>query len=43
MKYRALTCMQSQIGPLIELLGADMYRDLLAEESFRDGRLRPWA
>jgi LmbE family N-acetylglucosaminyl deacetylase len=42
MKYRAMLCQESQIGPLMSLLGPDKYRDILAEEAFRDGRLRPW-
>jgi LmbE family N-acetylglucosaminyl deacetylase len=42
-KYRAMLCQESQIGPLITALGHDKYLELLAEESFRDGRLRPWA
>jgi LmbE family N-acetylglucosaminyl deacetylase len=37
MKYRAMRCQESQIGPLIEVGGADFYRRLLAEEAFRDG------
>ena len=37
MKYRAMLCQESQIGPLIELGGTDFYRRLLAEEAFRDG------
>lgn len=42
-KYRAMMCQESQIGPLLDLMGPDAFRELLAEESFRDGRLRPWA
>ena len=42
MKYRAMRCQESQIGPIIGLVGDDMYRRMLSEESFRDGRLRPW-
>jgi LmbE family N-acetylglucosaminyl deacetylase len=34
MKYRAMQCQASQIGPLMELMGTDMYRRMLAEESF---------
>ncbi|MDT4937122.1 MAG: mycothiol S-conjugate amidase [Pseudonocardiales bacterium] len=43
MKYRAMLCQQSQIGPLISIVGPERYRDMLAEEAFRDGRVRPWA
>ena len=37
MKYRAMLCQESQVAPLIALGGADFYRQLLAEEAFRDG------
>lgn len=37
MKYRAMLCQESQIGPLLSLGGSDMFRALLAEEAFRDG------
>lgn len=37
MKYRAMLCQESQIGPLLAVGGADFYRRLLAEEAFRDG------
>lgn len=42
MKERAMRCQESQIGPLLSLVGPEMYREMLAEESFRDGRLHPW-
>jgi LmbE family N-acetylglucosaminyl deacetylase len=42
MKYRAMLCQESQIGPLLSLMGPDGYRAMLADETFRDGRLRPW-
>ena len=41
MKYRAMMCQASQVGPLLELAGADTFRALLAEESFRDGWAEP--
>lgn len=34
-KYRAMMCQQSQVGPLLELAGPQRYRELLAEEAFR--------
>jgi len=42
MKYRAMMCQESQIGPLLSLMGEQRYREMLSEETFRDGRLRPW-
>lgn len=42
MKFRAMLCQESQIGPLVDLVGIDMYRKMLSEEAFRDGRMRPW-
>ncbi len=36
-KYRAMLHQQSQIGPLVELLGAENYRRMLAEEAFAPG------
>jgi LmbE family N-acetylglucosaminyl deacetylase len=41
MKYRAMLCQASQIGPLLELAGLDTFRSLLAEEAFRDGWTDP--
>ena len=41
MKYRAMLCQESQVGPLLELAGPDRFRALLAEESFRDARREP--
>jgi LmbE family N-acetylglucosaminyl deacetylase len=38
MKYRAMLCQESQIGPLIALAGTDTYRAMLAEEAFTDER-----
>jgi LmbE family N-acetylglucosaminyl deacetylase len=35
LKYRAMMCQESQVAPLLELMGSDGYRALLAEESFR--------
>jgi LmbE family N-acetylglucosaminyl deacetylase len=35
LKYDAMMCQESQIGPLVAALGADNYRRMLAEESFR--------
>lgn len=34
-KYRAMLCQRSQIGPLLDLVGEDVFRALLAEEAFR--------
>jgi LmbE family N-acetylglucosaminyl deacetylase len=34
LKYRAMLCQASQVGPMIGWLGADMYRRMLAEEGF---------
>jgi len=42
MKLRAMLCQESQIGPLFSLMGEQSYRLMLSEETFRDGRLRPW-
>lgn len=36
MKYRAMLCQESQVGPILELAGPERFRYLLAEESFRD-------
>ena len=36
MKYRAMMCQESQVGPLIEIAGPERFRRLLADESFRD-------
>jgi LmbE family N-acetylglucosaminyl deacetylase len=41
MKYRAMMCQASQVGPLLELAGPDTFRALLAEEAFRDGWAEP--
>jgi LmbE family N-acetylglucosaminyl deacetylase len=38
-KYRAMLCQQSQVGPLLSLAGPDRYRQMLAEESFREAAL----
>lgn len=37
-KVAALQAQASQVGPLIDLLGADHYRDFVAEEFFRERR-----
>jgi LmbE family N-acetylglucosaminyl deacetylase len=37
LKYRAMLCQQSQIGPLINAGGPELFRRLLADEAFRDG------
>lgn len=37
-KYRAMLCQESQVGPLISLAGPDVYRAMLAEEAFTDER-----
>jgi LmbE family N-acetylglucosaminyl deacetylase len=34
MKYRAMLCQQSQIGPLMSLMGPEVFRSMLAEEAF---------
>lgn len=34
LKFRAMRCQESQIGPLVSLAGPDRYRELLAEEAF---------
>jgi LmbE family N-acetylglucosaminyl deacetylase len=39
MKYRAMTCQASQIGPILAIAGPERYRALLAEEAFRDASL----
>lgn len=36
-KYRAMLHQESQIGPLVELLGAEGYRRMLADETFAPG------
>jgi LmbE family N-acetylglucosaminyl deacetylase len=41
MKYRAMLCQESQIGPLLRAGGPDFYRELLADEAFRDGWAEP--
>jgi len=38
LKYRAMLCQESQVGPLISLAGPDVYRAMLAEEAFTDER-----
>jgi LmbE family N-acetylglucosaminyl deacetylase len=38
LKYRAMQCQESQIGPLISLAGIDTYLAMLAEEAFTDER-----
>jgi LmbE family N-acetylglucosaminyl deacetylase len=38
LKFRALQCQESQIGPLLSLAGPDVYRAMLAEEAFTDER-----
>jgi LmbE family N-acetylglucosaminyl deacetylase len=38
LKYRAMECQESQVGPLISLAGPDLYRAMLAEEAFTDER-----
>jgi LmbE family N-acetylglucosaminyl deacetylase len=37
MKYRAMMCQESQIGPLLDRAGPATFRRLLALEAFRDG------
>ncbi|MEP6598755.1 MAG: PIG-L family deacetylase [Actinomycetota bacterium] len=38
LKYRAMLCQESQIGPLMSLAGPERYRAMLAEEAFTDER-----
>jgi LmbE family N-acetylglucosaminyl deacetylase len=38
LKSRAMSCQESQIGPLVSLAGMDRYREMLAEEAFTDAR-----
>jgi LmbE family N-acetylglucosaminyl deacetylase len=38
LKYRAMLCQESQIGPLLSLAGPDAYRGMLADEAFTDER-----
>jgi LmbE family N-acetylglucosaminyl deacetylase len=38
LKYQAMLCQESQIGPLLSLAGADHYRALLSVEAFTDER-----
>ena len=38
LKYQAMLCQQSQIGPLFALCGPEAFRELLAEEAFTDER-----
>ena len=33
-KYRAMLCQESQVGPMLAMLGEDGYRQMLAEEGF---------
>ncbi len=34
-KHRAMLCQESQVGPLLAMVGADNFRRMLAEEAFR--------
>jgi LmbE family N-acetylglucosaminyl deacetylase len=38
LKYAAIQCQESQIGPLMSIGGPDLFRQLLSEEAFRDSR-----
>jgi LmbE family N-acetylglucosaminyl deacetylase len=38
LKYRAMLCQESQVGPLLSLGSPDVYRTMLAEEAFTDER-----
>jgi LmbE family N-acetylglucosaminyl deacetylase len=40
-KYRAMMHQESQITPLLEVGGPDLFRELLAQEAFRDARDEP--
>jgi hypothetical protein len=37
LKMRAMLCQPSQLGPMLDMTGPELFRALLAEESFRDG------
>jgi LmbE family N-acetylglucosaminyl deacetylase len=41
MKYRAMLCQESQVGPLLSMAGEEGFRHVLAEESFRDAAREP--
>jgi LmbE family N-acetylglucosaminyl deacetylase len=41
MKYRAMLRQESQIGPLLNAGGPELYRKMLADEAFRDGWKEP--
>jgi LmbE family N-acetylglucosaminyl deacetylase len=41
MKYDAMLCQESQIGPFLSGMGPDNYRRMLAEESFRPAANEP--
>jgi hypothetical protein len=36
-----MRCQQSQVGPMLALLGEDNFRRMLAEESFRPAAAEP--
>ena len=36
LKYRAMLCQRSQVGPMLSMLGEHNYRAMLAEEGFVD-------
>jgi LmbE family N-acetylglucosaminyl deacetylase len=38
LKYRAMLCQESQVGPMLALAGPERYRAMLAEEAFTDER-----
>jgi LmbE family N-acetylglucosaminyl deacetylase len=41
LKARAMLRQESQLGPMLELTGPELFRALLAEEAFRDGWAEP--
>ena len=41
MKYDAMLCQESQIGPFLALMGPDGYRQMLVEEAFRAAANEP--
>ena len=36
-KFRALLCQETQVGPMLAMAGPDRFRDMVAEEAFRSG------
>jgi LmbE family N-acetylglucosaminyl deacetylase len=40
-KYAAMLCQPSQVGPMLDAMGPDNYRRMLAEEAFRPAAAEP--